>query len=518
MAITIPNQPITFDEVLDCSLDSSEIKVLAQWGDITQFQMKLEPCGSDFDIVVNGNFASSSNWTLGSGWSISGGQACHIAGLFGSISQAAPAANGVLCRLTFTLDVDSLGCVVQYGSYIESFANSGTYTRWIVADGASVFAIAATGAVCVSNVQVISVNKTFRVVIFDEDDNLIETLRPDDGYFDFSDGYFTANIDWETLAIPSGCYRLKVADPCPCSQGGIVALDFVTSVGAWSLGSLWTIAGGTATYNGSTTSQAELSNVICPDVTYRIEYTLTGMGAGETFQVFCGSTGGTVRSTNGTFTDTILSNGTDFFFRGNGGGTSQTFEVTDMSLIPIDADFELLTSNEIKVTSGEFGCQTYLVSMCNDTDAFGFGFENTGFSPSFRTEASLARGSYPNTRESYSYSDGVKKVTYGRYRVAREFGIDTIPHLVDFMALAIDIDHFYIDGEEYFVEDDEMPTVSWGDFDHVGGFALNVSKKTQLLENRRLSSTSVGCSPNGVALATDDNQEIKTEDNKKIIN
>ena len=71
------------------------------------------------------------------------------------------------------------------------------------------------------------------------------------------------------------------------------------------------------------------------------------------------------------------------------------------------------------------------------------------------------------------------------------------PHLVDFMSLAPMIDHFYIDNVEYFVEDDEFPSVSWDDNSHLGAFSLNVSKKRQLIENVRLSSASVGCDSDG---------------------
>ena len=67
----------------------------------------------------------------------------------------------------------------------------------------------------------------------------------------------------------------------------------------------------------------------------------------------------------------------------------------------------------------------------------------------------------------------------------------------DFASLFGLADHFYIDDIEYFVEDDEYPSISWGEYDDVGGVTLNVSEKVQLTENRRLSSASVGCEPQG---------------------
>jgi len=87
----------------------------------------------------------------------------------------------------------------------------------------------------------------------------------------------------------------------------------------------------------------------------------------------------------------------------------------------------------------------------------------------------------------------VKKTTYARSRMLKELGMDLPEHLIFFMYLAPDVDHFYIDGVEYFVEDDEFPTVSWDEWAHQGGFTLDVSIKKQLLENRRLTSNSIGC-------------------------
>ena len=498
MAEILDNQPIIFDEVLDCHLIDSGINVLAQYGDITQFQMGLEPCISDFPLIQNGNFASSSNWTLGAGWTISGGQACHAIGIYGGLFQVAPVTNGTLVKLEFELDVTSQGCLIQYGTYLEGFTSSGTYTRYIVASGASTIGVLANGsaAVCVVSISAVTINTNFEVYVTDLDGNVVHTLDTSDGYFNFESGYFTSSIDWETLAIASGCYTLGVFDPCPCSQGGIIALDFVSALHNWSLASSWTIVGGTATYNGSSSGQALLNHVLCSGTEYDVTYTLTNVGANEEFNVRLGSANGTTRTADGTYTDTITSSGTSFIMIGNSTSGTQTFEVTDMSIVAT-TKAATYTSNIIKVSESDFGCKTYELAMCNDSNGLGFGFDGTGFRPAFRMDCSLVRGTYPMTRESYDYSSGIKKTTYARSRVARELGLDVPPHLVDFMSLAPMIDHFYIDNVEYFVEDDEFPSVSWDDNSHLGAFSLNVSKKRQLIENVRLSSASVGCDPNG---------------------
>ena len=500
MAEILDNQPIIFDEVLDCHLIDSGINVLAQYGDITQFQMGLDPCISDFPLIQNSNFTSSSDWTLGANWTIANGQACHSIGVYGVMYQLAPVSNGQLVKFEFDIDVTSLGCVVAYGTYVESFFTSGSYTRYIVASAATFISIAANGsaAVCVNSVSAVTINTNFEVYIIDDTGATVHTLDTSDGYFNFEDGYFTASIDWETLAISSGCYTIGVFDPCPCSQGGIAALDFTTGIFNWSLAGSWSILGGTATFNGSSTGQAILNHVLCSGTEYDVTYTLAGMSASEAFNVRFGTVNGTSRTTDGTFTDTITSDGTGFLMIGTPTG-SQTFTVTDMS-ITATTKTATYTSNVVKVSSGDFGCKTYELAMCNDSDALGFGFANTGFRPAYRMDCSLVRGTYPMDREAYDYSSGVKKTTYGRSRVARELGLDVPPHLVDFMALSPIVDHFYIDNVEYFVEDDEFPSVSWDDNSHLGAFALSVSKKQQLIENVRLSSASVGCVEGGNGL------------------
>jgi len=511
MAEILENQSIIFSEVLDCHLGESPMVMLAQYGDITQFQMGLSPCISDKQLIRNGGFSGSSDWSLGSGWTIADGQSCHIVSLLGSMSQVAPVADGVLVRLVLDIEVSSIGCLVTWGSFLQNIFVSGRYEFFFIADSASVFAItcAGSGAVCVNSISATSINTDFVVAILDEDGNAVDSMDTTDGYFNFEGGYFTASIDWETLGITDGCYRLGVIDPCPCSQRGIIPLDFITGIHNWSLASSWSILGGTATYDGSSTGQAILNHVLCSGTEYRVKYTISGMSGNEEFNVRLGAQNGTTVTSDGTYTENITASGTSFIMIGNSTSGTQTFDVTNMTIFATDPS--LIYSNFIKVSSTDFGCKTYNIAMCNDSNALGFGFENTGFRPNFRIEASLVRGSYPMSRESYEYSNGVKSVTYGRERVARELGVDLILLLVDFMSLSLLVDHFYIDDVEYFVEDDEFPTVSWDDNQHLGGFTLNVSKKTQLIENRRLSSATVGCIIGGNPLFDEFGTEITDE-------
>ena len=512
MAEILPNQPIIFDQEDNCWLEDSGAKLLAEYGDITQFQMGLSPCLGDVDVIEDGNFPDATNWTLGSGWTISGGQACHANGLFGSLSQTAPVSDGVLLRMTFTLDVGSIGCLIQYGAYIENFTQSGTYERWIVADGAAVFGVAANGSavVCISALNIVTINTNFETYIVDSTGATVSTLT--DG--DFSDGFFTQDIDWETEALSDDCYTLQVFDPCPCSQGGIIALDFVTGLFNWTIGGNWLITGGTAAYSGSTSSQCELDHVICADVEYTVTYTISNLTGNGEFRVRLGSSLGTLRTADGTYSEQITANSTGFFMTGSSSGGAASFDVTDMS-IEIATKTATYESNEIFLQE-VLGCNSLALALCNDSDALGFGFLNTGFRPLMRIPASLNRSSYPMDRLAYDYSTGRKTPYYARSRKARELGFDGKEFMHDFAHLFGMADHFYIDDVEMFIEDDEYPSISWDEHNDLGGVTMQVSVKTQLIENKRVSSAVKGCLPNGNPIADDHGELILDEQGRQI--
>lgn len=61
------------------------------------------------NVVTNGDFASSSGWTLGTDWSISGGVASHANGAQSSLSQSVGLVAGTVYRLGLTLSAWSAG-------------------------------------------------------------------------------------------------------------------------------------------------------------------------------------------------------------------------------------------------------------------------------------------------------------------------------------------------------------------------------------------------------------------------
>lgn len=70
------------------------------------------------NLLLNGNFDSAANWTLGNNWSVASGVAAHAAGLGGGIRQNVAVTEGVTYRLSYDLTVSA-------GS-IRSLLNGGT--------------------------------------------------------------------------------------------------------------------------------------------------------------------------------------------------------------------------------------------------------------------------------------------------------------------------------------------------------------------------------------------------------
>jgi hypothetical protein len=85
IAIT-PQTPGASDLAQMCGWIDDRAYPVSQWYDaIEQWQTYQVTTGPE--LVVNGDFASAAGWTLGTGWSITGGQAVHT-GNFGNLLRA----------------------------------------------------------------------------------------------------------------------------------------------------------------------------------------------------------------------------------------------------------------------------------------------------------------------------------------------------------------------------------------------------------------------------------------------
>jgi len=95
------------------------------------------------NLVTNGEFDTDTNWTKGSGWSISEGEAiCNATGGFSSFRQTGILTSGKIYKITFDFD----GSGVTSGSFKLNggdFGNASSGERTIV-DGTNIFYLEAT--------------------------------------------------------------------------------------------------------------------------------------------------------------------------------------------------------------------------------------------------------------------------------------------------------------------------------------------------------------------------------------
>ena len=113
--------------------------------------------------ITNGDFATDSNWSKGTGWSIANGKATHAAGVSSYINQLNVTTVGQLYKAVFTLSgsLNATNYIQTYGSSAypdvsNQYTSAGTYTLYFTAD-ATFFrfrAVAPDNDVSIENVSV----------------------------------------------------------------------------------------------------------------------------------------------------------------------------------------------------------------------------------------------------------------------------------------------------------------------------------------------------------------------------
>jgi hypothetical protein len=81
---------------------------------------------TDTELVVNGDFATDSDWTKGTGWSISGGAAVSVAGTSSKLEQQISGLNGKTCKVSLTLSNygGSGSMYIDFGNVNSSLINT----------------------------------------------------------------------------------------------------------------------------------------------------------------------------------------------------------------------------------------------------------------------------------------------------------------------------------------------------------------------------------------------------------
>ena len=517
MAGTTKIHPVRFNQLQHCSKRDANYRQLVLHGDETQFQMSMELCAPDVNMVQNPSFSSTANWNpSGTAFidTVSGFGQKYIGGSIGAISQIIPVADGVHLYLSFDLNISTGSMKLAAGTYTEIFTQSGTYERFILADTfiSLSFAGSAGSSWTITSVGMYVMNTNFAVRIVDLDGTVIREVNPstDPQYFDFTRSWFTFTYDWEDDGgnfLAAGCYRFMVSEPCECLNGGLIPQDLLTGVATyWRQDGVqsWFVVGGSATYTGAVNADdVWIENVFCDDQDYTVEYTLTGM-AGNEFRLRAGATSSILRTADGTYSEIITANGNTgrLVLVGYNTAGASTFILTDLTITPVERSYAFMSNIFDLRASADCTC---IISACCDSDNLQAGFTDTNFVPRIRLRINYGDAEYdPIVNESYKGAFGFKRNYYYRGEKIKRIAFAASEYVHDFMAHLAGYDNMYLDGEPMFVNSGEY-SVEWMDGYDYGEGEIKVSDKVELIEKKRCSSQIKGCGSGGLSISIDSN-------------
>lgn len=544
----IDNQPVYF--VLDGTNPEDlpanngeydfKIPVSRGSGDRTYCQIRIAPVAGSPNIITDSAFATTTYWgTTGSGL-INTGNATIGDGTTGSIYKnlTTSITVGEIYQLQINV-ADLFGTAYVYnGTTLIATINSlGIQTVSFEAVNTTIFIkiIDSESYIQIYNVDLFALPTNFAVAILNTDYEPIEILHydVDTDNFKIKGDRLTFFIDWDALGLDAGCYYIGLTDPeqNQCNQYGIYNPTF--DLGGEPDGST-TILGWQASYIGKVEFQpsmplAEIKSDIgeanyiintrrklCANKTYNIDVHAYSDATGANLGLICG---GVVTATQSvTSTPAIfsfsLTTTTDDYLRivcdNTLGGISRlTLNVTEVELAlasETDWYFEYKTLHPYKyIALNEIDFK--VVGLFNNEDGLGFIFNGSDFFPQLRVHSKFKNRKYYGERIANENDEGLKRIDYAQRRKAKFFGIQLQPnYILDFLALAQDADHFYVDETEWFVENEE-PNIKFSDeLDNFGDVELELSKPQQLVRN--INSGTISAPPIAGILADPSDTEV----------
>lgn len=521
--IEIPNQPVQFTDTTDsAACGVTWYKQLVQNGDITQIQLKTAPCDYTQDSVTDGGFTNSSNWTLGSGWSIVSEQLVKTSGGLGPAGQPGFTYTGK--KYTVFIDVAEI-----FGTFTVIVGDGPAHTlnstglNVFTVDGFStggilILPLLSTYTCTINSISVYEIPTNVIVGIFDEDNTYVESINPTDNpeYFKFHNETVTISIDWETLGVAAGCYCIGVADPCVNTHGqnGLIDGDFRFGNLFWeeieNLPStmLYVPATGTAVYSSDSvvvsgnpmTIEAKYitfnngSIDLGPplvinnnSMSFDVEITVSNYTNMDSVIVYVAGATHTITA-NGTHSFTLAPNPTpvpgpfNINFRSSTVGATVTISGLSIKMTDPEDLTADIKSNVFNLS--DTWSKTHNFYGCNNEDSYGMVFDGSGFIPRIRLYSKSVNAKYPSDREVERISSGRKFVRYYDRQKEKQYKIERQPEYVqDFLSAWIGMDNIYVDDEEVFAVDDELRVDYEDDMDDFGAPVISLSAKQELVRN-----------------------------------
>lgn len=506
--VRIPGQPISFYPQDECVSTGSDFFQLVLQGDELQFQFEIDSDCQGVDVVFDGNFGEACGefWTLGDGWTCYAESVCYSDGDGSQLEQSLSLILGTFIyylrvevsqvnRGGFEVKIDGIvyGTITVIGEY--------DYYIPITNDGAtpvilSFNPLTQEGSYCISLVSMVPISSSnYYVNIFTSDGAYVAGFNfldnPDK--FNFYKNFLTVT---KVADFPDGCYYFCVNELCNCISDTqtIDICDYTWETGPASGDGEWNVSESCYLVFGpgaaGDTQTIYATGILCEDFSYII--TIGCYVTDARFKVIIGSFESAWFDSSGYH---VINNGylpfdsNVFQIVGESTGTGGGIEISEIIVnfnglgdVPSGGEF---CSQPIQVYSDESQFCTQLLKGCNNSDAFGFGFNDnvygsSGFQPQSRVQAKLFPGKYNQKFSIEESSLGQRSVKYAQSRKAKRLRIiDTAEYLWDWIALWIGLDTMQIGGLDYVIEEDGLGDVTYNKFQTLGTGDIQVGIKTQ---------------------------------------
>lgn len=531
-------QPIIFEPYSPtmCQCDGAVFRLLAKQEDICQFQVKIAPCSGTENVLCNPLFSSvafhCNNWQTSGGWVMDDSACCEEA--TGTITQfeSLVIGNTYQCELVVTSIIGTM-YVYNGATLIATIETSGlnVFTFTAVSQDISMVIDDDQYSVCIQSLSARYVSEDMSFGIINSAGSTIGIFSVSDNpeYFRFVKDSVTITFQWSDFDVVEGqCYTIGFADGCTNTNGqlGLFNGNFNSCLSGWTVtqGTIPTIEceplenpetgdveNAIQFSNSGTGNIVNIVTDLKVGLSYEVTVTAMSQDADGLLRIYCGTAFDDF-TTSGDTNNIICTGNTVFKIEAilNSASYVRLWEVTIKLTNLTDTEFDY-ESHPFKVGGNE--C-THLINLSNDDDAFGMVFVGANFAPQLRIESEILNHKTETIKESYHDNLGKKEVHFGETRFIVFLNTEYVPPWVGlFLSICNIADHFFVDGTEYFIEQDELePNYPENVcFSNMASYQIPISKKTQLFRNADIGNDSTPITYSGTVYLTDNNDNVITD-------
>ena len=498
MAITIKdNQSLGFNVNSDsCRCGGNYCQPILTT-DKTMIQGYVTP-QSNVNLVTDGDFAASTNWNLGAGWTISGGKlnATNIAGTVAESIQPLRLTAGRIYLIRSKVTVTSVGSATsgngwkikvndQLLSLPQLTAQNTSLTgTWLFKCGAiatdvvefstnestidfnvdyfEMYELSQVGMALYDGATLIDDNTTFtgsNFLHYIIDYGILTSGSIlYEGDYAYNSNVVSFNLyidDWSTITTYTGCATIRIYDLLS-TYNRVRNGDFFLSLMHWTVGSHWAYSSGKACYTGDGVTTGALSQIIylMGGSEYDLTFDIDGLSGGEEldFITIYPLTSTTIACANG-------SNSTTIDLTGYTGLTAVTIRFIDKNNSTLTCCVDNVScvisspdslNESACINLAETHDCTLLFTATNDDNAFGFDYTTETFTHYLRVKAKYAISGFPEEKEDYLFSDNSRRLLFARRETEYDIKVTDAPEYIHACLSMMRLnDTFTIDGSEY---------------------------------------------------------------------